>query len=78
MQFDDNGLTIGAIGSGFKTIIDNRRLAFTDHENEVMAYITNKQLYIPNAVIQKSLWLGGYAFVPNGDDGGVSLVWQGI
>lgn len=78
MQFDDNGLTIGAIGSGFKTIIDNRRLAFTDQEDEVMAYITNKQLYIPNAVIQKSLWLGGYAFVPNGDDGGVSLVWQGI
>lgn len=78
MNFDDDGLTIGAINSGFKTVIDNQRLAFTDNENEVMAYITNKQLYIPNAVIQKSLWLGGYAFVPNGEDGGVSLVWQGI
>lgn len=78
MNFDDDGLTIGAINSGFKTVIDNQRLAFTDNENEVMAYITNKQLYIPNAVIQKSLWLGGYAFVPNGEDGGVSLVWQGV
>lgn len=77
--FGDDGLTIGAKSNGqesaFKTNINNERMAFMDEDN-VVAFISNKQLYIPNAVVQKSLWLGGYAFMPK-EDGGVSLVWQG-
>ena len=79
MDFGENGLTIGARVNGqesaFKTKIDNQQMAFLD-EGNVVAFISNKQLYIPNAVVQKSLWLGKYAFVPK-EDGGVSLVWQG-
>ena len=75
MTYDENGLTLGAVGSSFKTVIDNRRLAFCEN-NSVAAYISNSQLYIPNAVIQNALLLGDFAFVPR-NDGGVSLVWQG-
>ena len=76
MTFNEEGLKIGATSGSFSTVIDNRRMAFMDNNN-VVAYISNKQLYIPDAVIQKSLWLGGYAFVPH-EDGSVSLIWQGI
>lgn len=62
--------------SAFKTVIDNTRLAFLDG-NTVAAYISNNQLFIPNAVIQNTLTLGGFFFSPR-SDGGVSLTWQGI
>lgn len=75
MTFDENGLTLGATTSAFKTVIDNQRLAFMDGDNAV-AYISNNQLYIPNAVIQQTLTLGKFFFSPR-TDGGVSLVWQG-
>lgn len=75
MTFDENGLTLGAATSAFKTVIDNQRLAFMDGNNAV-AYISNNQLYIPNAVIQQTLTLGKFFFSPR-TDGGVSLVWQG-
>ena len=75
MTFDENGLTLGATTSAFKTVIDNQRLAFMDGDNAV-AYISNNQLYIPNAVIQQTLTLGKFFFSPR-TDGSVSLVWQG-
>lgn len=72
----ETGLTLGATNSAFKTVIDNTRLAFLDG-NTVAAYISNNQLFIPNAVIQNTLTLGGFFFSPR-SDGGVSLTWQGI
>jgi len=76
MTFDsENGLTLGATGSTFRTVIDNMRMAFWDG-NTVAAYISNSQLYIPNAVIEKTLTLGKFYFSPR-SDGGVSLTWQG-
>lgn len=75
MTYDENGLTLGAATSAFKTVIDNQRLAFFDGSN-VVAYISNNQLYIPNAVIQNTLYLGKFFFSPR-TDGGVSLAWQG-
>lgn len=75
MTYDENGLTLGASTSAFKTVIDNQRLAFYDGSN-VAAYISNNQLFIPNAVIQNTLYLGKFFFSPR-TDGGVSLVWQG-
>lgn len=75
MRFDENGLTLGALTSSFRTVIDNQRLAFFDGDN-VAAYISNNQLYIPNAVIEKTLSLGKFFFSPR-EDGGVSLTWQG-
>lgn len=75
LSYDENGLTLGAATSAFKTVIDNQRLAFLDGDNTV-AYISNNQLYIPNAVIQRTLSLGKFFFSPR-EDGGVSLTWQG-
>lgn len=75
MQFNDDGLTLGALTSTFKTVIDNRGVYFRQGDATV-AYINNNQLYIPNAVIQQTLCLGNFFFNPR-SDGGVSLTWQG-
>ena len=74
LRFDENGLTLGAINSNFSTVIDNQRLAFKDGDS-VAAYISNNQLYIPNAVIQNTLSIGKFFFLPR-EDGGVSLIWN--
>lgn len=76
MQFNDDGLTLGALTSNFKTIIDNRGMYFKEGDATV-AYVNNNQLYIPNAVIEKALVLGNFFFNPHSNnDGGVSLIWQ--
>lgn len=75
MQFNNDGLTLGAINSVFKTVIDNRRLAFYDGDT-IVAYISNNQLFIPNAVIENTLTLGKF-FLASRSDGGFSITWQG-
>ena len=77
MQFNDDGLTLGALTSAFKTVIDNRGMYFKEGDTTV-AYINNNQLYIPNAVVESALILGKFFFNPHSNgDGGVSLTWQG-
>lgn len=76
MQFGDNGLTLGATSSEFKTVIDNRGMYFKQG-GSVVAYINNNQLYIPDAVIEKTLTLGNFYFAPHSSgDGGVSLIYN--
>lgn len=76
LQFNDDGLTLGATTSQFKTVIDNRGMYFREGDTTV-AYINNNQLYIPNAVIENALILGKFFFNPHSNgDGGVSLTWQ--
>lgn len=75
MQFNDDGLTLGATSSAFKTVIDNQGMYFKQGDTTV-AYVNNNMLYIPNAVIQSTLMLGDFFFNPR-SDGGVSLTWQG-
>lgn len=76
IEFGEDGLTLGASGSDFKTVIDNQRMAFKDGDTEV-AYVSNKQLYIPDATIEKSLTLGNFKFTPHAnEDGGMSLIWE--
>lgn len=83
LTFGDAGLTISAkyeneegvmVSSPFKTVIDNRRMAFYD-ENQEVAYISNQQLYITSAVISDSLVLGNFFFSER-KDGGVSITWK--
>lgn len=77
MQFNDDGLTLGAVTSNFKTIIDNRGMYFKEGDTTV-AYVNNNQLHIPNAIVEKALVLGKFFFNPHSNnDGGVSLTWQG-
>ena len=75
LSFNDDGLTLGAVTSNFKTVIDNRGMYFKEGDTTV-AYVNNNQLYIPNAIIENSLVLGKFFFNPR-TDGGVSLTWQG-
>lgn len=78
-----DGLILGARSSNFRTVIDNQSLRFqeksiVDGKEQIttVAYISNQQLYIPNAVIQSSLLLGNFFFSPH-EDGSVSLIWRG-
>lgn len=85
MSFDENGLTLGAASSDFKTVIDNTRMAFWDGQT-VAAYISNRQLYIPSAVIgtmddngnimNGTMMIGNF-MVASRKNGGVSVSWQG-
>lgn len=74
MIFNESGMTLGSAESDFKTIIDNNGMYFNQGDTTV-SYVNNRQLYIPNAVIESTLTLGNFFFFP-GDDGGFSLVWQ--
>lgn len=75
MTFNESGLTLGAVKSEFKTVIDNQGLYFKQGSTTV-SYVNNNQLYIPNAVIESTLILGNFFFSPRKDNG-FSLTWQG-
>lgn len=75
MVHDNNGLTLGATSSSFKTVIDNTGMYFKQ-DGQTVSYVNNKQLYIWDAVIENSLILGKFYFAPR-TDGRLSLVWQG-
>ncbi len=75
INYDEYGLTLGAKGSPFKTVIDNCRMAFKQGETTV-SYINNEQLYINSAVINDTLKLGKFFLCPR-QSGGVSLTWKG-
>lgn len=52
-------LTLGDTGSQFKAMLENTRLAFTGADGSVVAWISNNQLYINEAVINTDLQLPG-------------------
>ena len=70
-----DGLTLGAVNSNAKTVIDNQGVWFYNDGFKV-AYINHNQLHIPNAVIDNSMQLGKFVFIPR-ENGSVALVWQG-
>lgn len=75
MTYDENGLTLGASSSEFKTVIDNQGMYFKQGDT-IVSYVNNNQLNIPNAVINQNLIIGKYFFSTR-DDGGFSISWQG-
>lgn len=74
LSYDENGLTLGATSSAFKTVIDNRGMYFKQGDITV-SYVNNNQLNIPNAVINQNLIIGNY-FLSARSDGGFSISWQ--
>ncbi|MGN0298482.1 MAG: hypothetical protein ACI4C1_04755, partial [Lachnospiraceae bacterium] len=72
--FDVDGLTIGRKESNFSTVIDDESMSFLDGDEKV-AYISNQQLYINQAIINTLFNIGNYNFVPR-DDGTLSIVWK--
>lgn len=75
MTYDENGLTLGASSSAFKTVIDNQGMYFKQGDT-IVSYVNNNQLNIPNAVINQNLIIGKY-FYSVRDDGGFAISWQG-
>ena len=77
MRYNENGLTLGALESEFSTVIDNQGMYFKQGDTTV-SYINNKQLFIPNAVIEKTLMIGNFFFSPHTKDGdsGFSITWH--
>lgn len=77
---ENNGLTIGAKNSPFKTVIDNKMMSFwmtdTNNTSYKVAYFEGTQLYVPNAVITNSLMFGKFYFCPHKNDKGFSITWQ--
>ena len=57
MRYDGtaNELTLGQVGSGFKAKLSNTRLAFTGADGNDAAWISNNQLNINEAVIEKDI-----------------------
>jgi len=76
MTFDsDRGLILGSTENSFFTQVTNEELAFFNGNTKV-AYMSGIQLYIDNAVINKTMQLGQFFFSPR-NDGGISITWQG-
>lgn len=76
VKIDETGLTVGAVGSDFKTVITDERLAFMDG-NTTPAYISGQLFNMVNAIVRGTLKIGGYEFQPKAN-GRVYLVWSGI
>lgn len=75
LSFDsENGLKIGSAESNFATVIDNESMSFLDGDEKV-AYISNQQLYINQAIVNTLFSIGNYNFAPR-EDGTLSIVWK--
>lgn len=75
LTFNGNeGLTIGAEKSDFSTVITNDRMAFKQ-KNETVAYISNNQLNIENAIIRSSFVIGHFYWIPR-SDGSIAVSWK--
>ena len=79
LVYDNEGLKLGSKVSNFYTLINDDGMYFYDKSDPdrsaaIVAYINNRQLYIPDAVIKNSLTIGKFFFAPR-LSGGVSLIW---
>ena len=68
-------IELGRSDSRFRAQLSNEELAFLDGSDKV-AYISNSAMAITQAIINQSLTLGQFAFMPR-DDGSLSFVWKG-
>ena len=72
MKLTEEGLTLSAGDSTNTVLITNDSINFKVGEYTA-AYISDKQLWIKDAVIENSMTLGKFAFIPR-DSGNLSLV----
>lgn len=75
INFDQGDIVLSASDSTESLRIKNDRISFMDGNSEV-AWISDSELHITNATIDKSLKLGDFMFVPR-SSGNLSLVWAG-
>ncbi|HBF7594786.1 TPA: phage tail protein [Clostridioides difficile] len=79
IRFSEDGMELGKVDSPFTATLDNTKLAFYDHNNEV-AYISNNKMYITQAEITNNLKIGnknsGFFTWQEGTGGNLSLKWS--
>lgn len=71
IRFLDGEIIIGIEGNPLTLKMKNDRISFLENENEV-AYISNRRMYINDAEILSSLILGNFAFSPR-ENGNLSF-----
>ena len=76
IQFSEDGINISRTDSPFAVNISNEKMSFTDTGQEV-AYISNREMRITDAVVENSLTLGNFKFIPR-VTGNVSLIWDNL
>ena len=74
IQTGNDSVSIGNSNSSTNININNGGISFTDNNQEV-AYISNQQMTIVDAVIKNSLTLDNFRFIPR-VTGNVSLIWD--
>lgn len=73
IRFSNDGIEIGKSDSPFDVSITNEKMSFNENGNEV-AYISNQEMKITDAVVNTSLRIGKYKFVPRAN-GNLSFTW---
>lgn len=63
IRFKEGQIILGAIENALSLVLSNDRISFRQDEGEV-AYITNNQLYITDAVFLNKVYIGNWGFVP--------------
>lgn len=75
IRFVDGVIIIGIEGNELEVRISNDRVSFRQSNVEV-AYISNQQLYITDAEVERQLRIGMFQFVPR-DNGNLTLKYLG-
>ena len=76
IRMDSDGISIGKSDSPFSVNISNQKMSFKEQGTEV-AYISDKEMRITDAVIENSMVLGNFKFIPR-ITGNMSLIWDDL
>lgn len=63
IRFDNGNIILGAVDNSLTLELSNNKISFKQDDKEV-AYITNNQLYITDAVFLNKVYIGNWGFVP--------------
>ena len=74
IRLHEDGISIGKTDNPFSVDITNQKMSFKDQGTEV-AYISNQEMRITDAIIENALTLGNFKFIPR-TTGNVSLIWD--
>ena len=74
INMNEDGISIGKTNSPFSVNISNDKMSFKEEGTEV-AYISNKEMRITDAVVENSMVLGNFKFIPR-ITGNTSLIWD--